>query len=315
MKRAVLVGLVALASCGRCREEAVPDAPPLAIDARADAEDAPAEAESVDAADAEDAPSFALTLASKCAGHLPTARPPSDEEILALVLPDYDASAHALRAGDAGTPLVSLCAGDPVLLSEPPRLGAPTRVPIPGAATRELVQIPLGMRPGLVTTGAGVLAVVERRGAEVRVVGTAESGGTKDGSPDLDPARVERMGATAVAVVDSPDAPWGEQPFAEATSAVRLLDDPRLAMVAVIPTSLRSNGVFWHAPYAAVMRSNGLRAEADGFAVDEEWTFTRGAETKKRSVVRRYTLRGKSVTETPKLDLQAWPETRDPTTP
>ena len=151
---------------------------------------------------------IAITRTRPCGGALPIDRAAADDEILAVIFPGLDVTTRALgpHLGDGGTPpepdggwATVQCAGEPIQTLSAPALGRVERHIIPsttdgttvgttdgatdgatdrGGVSREVVQVSIGTQAALVTTGVGVMALVERRGTEVGVVDAEEVRGS-----------------------------------------------------------------------------------------------------------------------------------------
>src|SRR5262249_34318452 len=157
-------------------------------------------------------------------------------------------------AGEPGTLgsvfVVSLCDEREVNVTRAPRVGKMTRIALFGA--REAVQVAFGVRPGLVDTAQGVLAVVETRGKIVRAVAFLDVGGSEDlsNTPGPGPYDLPRLtrghfGTREVLLVDDPDIPWGEQFESGASVTVFALHEATIVNAGRMNLSRRSNGVFW----------------------------------------------------------------------
>jgi hypothetical protein len=258
-----------------------------------------------------------------CTITLDAERPPTDDEVLALLFPELSLDTLSLpeRSNDAAEMaafMVTLC--HPVanvMITRPPRVGRPTRIAL--GSGREAVQVPYGIQAGMVETPLGVLALLHRNGRTVSATALrAASGlhevpeGSDRGPFALDPIRKGVFGARDAILIESPEAPWGEQFDSRSIVTVLVVNGAQLEDAGDVYVSRRSNDVFWRGPFKWSMKSGGMESVADGYVVHEHWTFVskKTKEQKTRDVARTYRLTAGRLVATPSNDLSAWVETR-----
>lgn len=235
---------------------------------------------------------------------------------MGLVLPEWKPGV-GLPPGRPVTPgnpvapndsfVVRPCLGPALPSHTPPVVGRVERVPLD--AGRELVQFPVGTRPGLVEYAVGLCALLAREQNRVRLFSVSEVDG--DLVTGLSPYRHAHFGRTEALLQAVMSGPESEEPDVGSYVSISLLAAAGPRVIGAMWQRRASNQPFWRGPYDWRMTSAGIEPDGPGYVVHERWEFTerKTQRVTRRAVTRRYTIVQDRVVVAPPESQNAWPET------